>query len=96
MLYLTVLLSIEPTKTAAFLAAMAANAAATRLEPGCRRFEVQQVEGSASEYVLWEVFDDARALEAHHASPHFARWSESARDLVLAKRSVRGVALPIA
>jgi autoinducer 2-degrading protein len=87
---LTVLLEVDPARTREFLEAMSAHAAATRAEPGCRRFELHRRLESPDAFVLWEAYDDLAALEAHHASGHFARWVErSSGGLLRAKESVR-------
>ena len=90
MISLTVLLEIDPARVEEFLAAMGQNAAASRTELGCRRFEIHRRLERPASFVLWEVYDDLDALARHHASPHFARWKErSAGGLVLSKESIR-------
>ena len=90
MISLTVLLEIDPQRVDEFLAAMGENAAASRGEPGCRRFEIHRRLERAASFVLWEVYDDLDALAQHHASQHFTRWrARSADGLVLSKESVR-------
>jgi (4S)-4-hydroxy-5-phosphonooxypentane-2,3-dione isomerase len=87
---LTVLLEIDPARVEEFLAAISANAAASRLERGCRRFEIHRRLERPASFLLWEVYDDLDALARHHASPHFARWRESSGGgMVLSKESIR-------
>jgi quinol monooxygenase YgiN len=40
-------------------------------EPGYRSFEVSQAVGSPDDWVLYEVYENQAALEAHRASEHF-------------------------
>ena len=89
MICLTVVLSIDPARLGEFHLAMGENAANARLEPGCRRFEIQQVLERPAEFVLWEVYDDQAALEAHYQTAHFARWKQAAQGLVLRKDAWR-------
>jgi quinol monooxygenase YgiN len=50
----------------------------TLAEPGCRAFSVHADREVAEHLYLYEVWDDAAALEAHHAQPYtravFARY----------------------
>ena len=90
MISLTVLLEIDPARVEEFLAAIGTNAAAARLESGCRRFEIHRRLERPTSFRLWEVYDDLDALARHHASPHFARWRESSGGgMVLSKESIR-------
>ena len=90
MISLTVHLEVDPAREDEFLAAIGDNAAASRTEPGCRRFEVHRRRDRPAAFVLWEVYDDPAALAAHHASEHFARWKQRSADgLLRSKESVR-------
>jgi quinol monooxygenase YgiN len=91
---LTVHLDVDPGRVEEFLEAMAAHAAASRAEPGCRGFQLHRRLDRPASFVLWELYQDLAALSAHHASPHFSRWKErSAGGLVLAKESFRSEVL---
>jgi (4S)-4-hydroxy-5-phosphonooxypentane-2,3-dione isomerase len=65
--------------------ALAANARDSReTEPGCRQFDVCRDPADPSLFFLYELYDDAAAVEAHLASAHFkvfaaetAPWVES-------------------
>jgi autoinducer 2-degrading protein len=62
-----------------FLEAITANAAASvRDEPGCHRFDVCEDTSRPDSFLLYEVYDDASAFDAHRAAPHFAKWREAA------------------
>ena len=43
-----------------------------RDEPGCRRFDVVEPPGEADRILLYEIYDDRAAFEAHLKTPHFA------------------------
>lgn len=61
-------------------------AASLRDEPGCRQFDVLTPEsGPGSRIVLYEIYDDAAAFDAHLATPHFAAFNEASAPLVAAK-----------
>ena len=83
MFSLVVQMEVRPGRREAFLAGMAANAeASVRDEPGCLRFDVCSVEGDENRFLLYELYTDAAAFEAHKASPHFAQWRTVAADVV--------------
>jgi len=84
MFSLVVQMEVRPGLRAEFLAGMTANAeASVRDEPGCRRFDVCSVAGDEHRFVLYELYTDAAALEAHKASPHFARWRQVAERVLV-------------
>lgn len=64
---------IHPNHVAAFDAAIAANAQASReRETGCRQFDVCRDAAEPRRFMLYELYDDEAAVRAHLASPHFA------------------------
>jgi quinol monooxygenase YgiN len=70
---------------------MAANAeASVRNEPGCLRFDVCSVAGDPHRFVLYELYTDAAAFEAHKASPHFAHWRTVAERVVVRQVNTPG------
>jgi len=50
------------------------NAEASEAEPGCREFKVYREKGEPRTFVLYEVYDDEAAFEAHRESEHFKRY----------------------
>jgi (4S)-4-hydroxy-5-phosphonooxypentane-2,3-dione isomerase len=80
MFVLVVLLRVRPEKDEQFVAAIEANAAASRTEPGCRRFDVVRDNGDPHHYVLYEIYDDEAAFQAHRTTPHFAEWRRAAAE----------------
>ena len=71
---LSLQLQIKPEHAREFLQVMAANAAASREEEGCLRFDLLRDESDASKFMTYEVFSSLAALEAHKANPHVAAW----------------------
>ncbi|MEK0085144.1 putative quinol monooxygenase [Benzoatithermus flavus] len=83
--------TLAPATRDAFRALVLENAAASmQREPGCRRFDVLVPEGDPGDRViLYEIYDDAAAFEAHLASEHYRRFAEAAGPLVLTKAVTR-------
>lgn len=69
----------------AFEAAIAENASASRAEPGCRQFDVCRDPADASRFVLYELYDDDAAIDAHLRTPHFLSMDIATRDWVVSK-----------
>ena len=91
MFSLTVQLEVRPGDRDEFLAAITANAeASVRDEPGCHRFDVIAVEGDETRFVLYELYDDAEAFEAHKQAPHFAAWRQVADRVLASQVNTRG------
>lgn len=63
---------IHAPQVAAFEAAIIDNARASReTEPGCRQFDVCRDPAEVRRFLLYELYDDEAAVQAHLASPHF-------------------------
>ena len=45
-------------------------------EPGCRQFDVVQMEGAPHHVLFYEVYDSRAAFDAHLQTPHLARFRE--------------------
>jgi (4S)-4-hydroxy-5-phosphonooxypentane-2,3-dione isomerase len=58
-----------------------------RDEPGCRRFDV--LTGEDGRVILYEIYDDEAAFQAHCRAPHFHRFDAASRPLIAAKRIER-------
>lgn len=84
MFVVSVTLLIQPESVDKFRRAILANAHASLAEEdGCLRFDVAE-DKSAPRFVLWEVYADKQAFDAHHETQHFAacesitsRWVEA-------------------
>jgi quinol monooxygenase YgiN len=82
MLAIWVKARVKPELRQRFLDAIEADALGSeRDEPGCHRFNVLQDERDPDVYYFYEVYEDAAALEAHRATPHYATWRAAADTL---------------
>jgi quinol monooxygenase YgiN len=80
---LLVELRVKPGNVEAFTQEVLANAAAARSdEPGCRHFDVIADPQDPARMMLYEVYDDERAFEAHQQTPHFKRYLAEAVPLL--------------
>jgi autoinducer 2-degrading protein len=77
-----VALGIRPDAAEAFMAAATANAAASRDEPGCLRFEVYRQADAPARFLLVEHYRDEAARGDHWATPHFLAYRDAVADLV--------------
>jgi quinol monooxygenase YgiN len=87
-------LDIVPADYEKYKAAILENAAASVKEPGCRQFDVLFEDANPHHVFLYEVYDDAAALDAHRATAHFKNYWETTAPMI-AKRVARHMA-PIA
>jgi quinol monooxygenase YgiN len=77
---------LKPGAKAAFRRLIDENARTScREEPGCRRFDVLEPAGEGDRIVLYEIYDDRAAFDAHLKTRHFARFNEESGALVAAK-----------
>ena len=78
---------LKPGAKAAFRRLIDDNARAScREEPGCRRFDVLETAGDGDRIVLYEIYDDRAAFDAHIKTRHFARFNEESAALVADKK----------
>jgi quinol monooxygenase YgiN len=82
---LAVNLRIKPEYVEAFMAGVLANARAARKEPGCRQFEVLVDASDRTKVMLFEVYDDDKAFEAHQQTPHFKKYLAEAVPLLASR-----------
>lgn len=54
-------------------------------EPGCRQFDVCHDPSDPDRVVLYEVYDDAAAFDAHTSYEHFTGFDRASADLVVRK-----------
>lgn len=79
---------VKPGAMERFMPLILENAAhSLRDEPGCRRFDV--LTGEDGRVILYEIYDDEAAFQAHLRAPHFHRFDEASRPLVAGKRVER-------
>jgi autoinducer 2-degrading protein len=60
-----------------FTAGLHANAAATRAEPGCLRFDVLRAKDDPHRFILYELYADEDAFfTGHRQAAHYPAWRE--------------------
>ena len=78
---------LRPGSKPAFRHLIDENARAScRDEPGCRRFDVLESPSEADRIVLYEIYDDRAAFQAHMGTGHFARFNEASAAMVADKK----------
>ena len=80
---LAVGLVIKPDQVDRFMALALENAKAAReTEPGCRTFDVLVDPKDRTRAMLYEVYDDEAAFEAHQQTAHFKKYFAAAIPLL--------------
>ena len=82
---LAVNIRIKPESIDAFMKGVLENARSARKEPGCRQFEVLVDPNERTKVLLFEVYDDERAFEAHQQTPHFKKYLAEAVPLLASR-----------
>lgn len=78
---------VKPEQLDAFLPLMRENAAASvRDEPGCHQFDVVQSSDDPALILLYELYSDAAAFDAHRETPHFRRFDAAIGNMIAAKK----------
>jgi quinol monooxygenase YgiN len=85
MFVLSVDLRIKPENADTFIAKALENAAHSRKEPGCRQFDVLVDPKDRTVVMLYEVYLDDKAFEAHQQTPHFKKYLAEAVPLVASR-----------
>ena len=75
MIFITAKFSVKPEHADAWPQVSAAFTEATRAEPGCRMYQAHRSTADPRKFFLYEQYEDQAALDAHRASPHFARYA---------------------
>lgn len=77
---LVVKVQIKPEFRQQFMKEMLADAVGSeKLEPGCLMFNIVQDAANPNTLYLFEVYRDAKAVEAHKKMPHFVNWLEKTK-----------------
>ena len=80
---------LKPGARSAFRRLIDANARESAVrEPGCRRFDVLEPVGEADRIMLYEIYTDRAAFDAHLRSEHFARFDTESATLLSSKSVV--------
>ena len=83
---LTVEFEVDPSQMEMFLPLITDNARRSLAEEsGCRLFDVCLDRLRPSVVLLYEVYDDEAAFEAHQGSEHFATFTVRSEGMVLRK-----------
>lgn len=67
---------IHPDHIGEFLKVMEEDAAGSRAEPGCIRFDVVQNMEQKNKFMFYEVYKDTEAVDFHKKQPHFKLWTD--------------------
>lgn len=98
-LVILVQFDVKPEHLERFNALIEVNAqASVRDEPGCFQFDVAHEQGDPCKVLLYEIYRDAAAFDAHLAMPHTQHFLAQAKPLVerqLITRLTRTVAPPV-
>ena len=84
-LVLQVNIRIKPENVDAFMSKVIENGRAARAEPGCRQFEVLVDPEDKTKVMLFEVYDDQKAFEAHQAGAAFKKYVANAVPLLASR-----------
>jgi len=68
---------VKPEYVEQFIRATEDNHRNTIQEPGALRFDVIQQQDDPTRFVLYEVYRDESAIEAHRGTAHYARWRDA-------------------
>jgi (4S)-4-hydroxy-5-phosphonooxypentane-2,3-dione isomerase len=71
-----------------FIALAKDNGATAVKEPGCHEFNIAVSQKDPNHVVLFEIWENAAALDAHRASDHFKAYQNATKDMV-SKRELR-------
>lgn len=82
---LVVSIRTKPETRAAFMEKLAANAAAARTEPGCLTFEVLVSPGDPDRIMLYEIYRNEAAFQAHQATEAFKKYLAEAVPMLAAR-----------
>lgn len=88
MLIMNVYVTVKPEQLDAFKSAIITNAAASRQEPGCLRFDILEEQDDPHTFVLVEIYQDESALEAHRQTDHFRQWRAVSGDFYASKENI--------
>ena len=86
MFVLSVDLRINPENVESFIAKAVENAAGSRKEPGCRQFDVLVDPEDRTLAMLFEVYVDEKAFDAHQQTAHFRKYLAEAVPLLASRR----------
>jgi quinol monooxygenase YgiN len=81
--------SITTESRDAFLAAVAPMVAATHTEAGCREYAFSPDPDNDDRILLFELWDDQEALDAHFATEHMAEFQRAMAGIAVAGMDIK-------
>jgi (4S)-4-hydroxy-5-phosphonooxypentane-2,3-dione isomerase len=82
---------LRPGASERFRDLVVENAKASAMtEPGCRRFDVVEPTGERDRILLYEIYSDRAAFDAHLETEHFLRFDAASAALVAQKLVTTG------
>lgn len=86
MFVLVVNLKIKPENVDNFMKRALENAKAARTtEPGCKQFDILVDPNDKTKVMLYEIYTDEKAFEAHQQTPHFKKYMAEAVPLLASR-----------
>jgi quinol monooxygenase YgiN len=82
---LQVQIRIKPENVDAFMAKLRENAASARQEPGCKQFDVTVDPKDPASVMLYEIYADEKAFEAHQQTAAFKKYVAEAVPLLASR-----------
>ena len=73
----------------AFLTSVGPMVAATHTEPGCREYVFSPDPDDPNRLLVFELWDDQAALDAHFATEHMAEFRREVADIPIAGRDIK-------
>lgn len=86
MFFVCVRLEVAPERLERFTELVAFNAANSRKEPGCVRFDVLRSVDHPLLFRLHEIYRDEGGFLAHQKTAHYARWKDEIAGLLSSPR----------
>jgi len=82
---LLVNIRIKPENVERWMKMALDNARASRKEPGCRQFEVLVDPKDKTKVMLFEIYNDEKAFDAHQQTAHFKSYLAEAVPLLASR-----------
>lgn len=79
-------IQVKPEHVDQFIQATLDNHLGTRREAGNVRFDVVQAEDDITRFMLYEVYRDKAAFEAHQKTEHYLKWRDTVKDWMAVPR----------
>ena len=88
MFVLVVNIRIKPENVERWMKMALENAREARKEPGCRQFDVLVDPKDKTKVMLYEIYDDQKAFEAHQAGAAFKKYLAEAVPLLASRERI--------